>query len=447
MTPYSPLSTLISAALLRASDHHVQVFDATFSHHMDQFENVVNQLRPSVVAIMEDNFNFLTKMCTIRRREDALSMIAVARRYGCRVLVNGPDSSDFPGLYLDSGADAVLLGEGEAALAEICDHWRHNTNAPLENIAGLVLRHQGMEHRTARRAHQRALDQLPLPAWDLVDAGAYRDAWTPRHGYFSWNMATSRGCPYGCNWCAKPIFGRGYEQRSAASIAEELSALKAAIAPDHVWFADDIFGLTTEWIATFASEVTRLNAATPFTMQSRVNLMSPDAVAALATAQAKEVWLGVESGSQKILDAMEKGSRVEEAIHATRNLKAQGIRAGWFIQLGYPGETWEDLSRTRELLISEMPDDIGVSVAYPLPGTRFHALVKAQLGERHNWQDSNDLAMLFEGTYDTAFYRILRDFLHQEVRAKRRDDIGWARLKQDEPAHRSANPVLLATGS
>jgi anaerobic magnesium-protoporphyrin IX monomethyl ester cyclase len=159
------------------------------------------------------------------------------------------------------------------------------------------------------------------------------------------------------------------------------------------------------------------------------------------------VWLGVESGSQKILDAMEKGSSVEEAVQATRNLRSAGIRVGWFIQLGYPGEEWEDLTLTRELLAAEQPDDIGVSVAYPLPGTRFHSLVKAQLGERHNWKDSSDLAMLFEGTYDTEFYRLVRDFLHKEISAGKRDDVGWARLRHEASKHRSENPVLLAAGS
>jgi anaerobic magnesium-protoporphyrin IX monomethyl ester cyclase len=182
-------------------------------------------------------------------------------------------------------------------------------------------------------------------------------------------------------------------------------------------------------------------------MQSRVNLMKPEAVAALAEAGAEEVWLGVESGSQKVLDAMEKGSHVTEACAATRLLKAAGIRACWFIQLGYPGETWEDISLTRNLIVEEQPHDIGVSVAYPLPGTRFYDLVKAGLGERHNWRDSNDLAMLFEGTYGTPFYRLVRDHLHDEVRNGRRDDSSWARLGHEERAHRSTNPILLATGS
>jgi anaerobic magnesium-protoporphyrin IX monomethyl ester cyclase len=221
--------------------------------------------------------------------------------------------------------------------------------------------------------------------------------------------------------------------------------LREAVAPDHIWFADDIFGLTTEWLRKFATEADRKGVKTPFTMQSRVNLMKPDAVDALARAGAREVWLGVESGSQKILDAMEKGSRVQEIRAATHTLKECGIRACWFIQLGYPGETWDDLCATRDLIRAAGPEDIGVSVAYPLPGTRFYELVRAEMGERKNWDDSDDLRMLFQGTYDTGFYRMVRDVLHDEVRTGERDDSRWAELQGEELRHRCSDPVRLAS--
>ncbi len=447
MTPYSPLGTLIAAACLRRRGHEVALFDATFARGLNDFETLLKTAQPETVAIMEDNFNFLTKMCTVRRREDTLAMVARAKQHGCRVTVNGPDSTDQPALYLAAGADAVILGEGEAALAELADHWSRG-DARLDEIAGLTLPGLGNHARKTRpRAQLRDLDALPYPAWDLVDAAAYRTAWTASHGRLSWNMATSRGCPYTCNWCAKPSFGRGYQQRSAASVAQEMLHLKQTVAPDHVWFADDIFGLTAEWLQEFAAEVKRLGIELPFLMQSRANLMRADAVDALAEAGAEEVWLGVESGSQKILDAMEKNITVAMVREATRALKSRGIRACWFIQLGYPGESWDDLTLTRNLIGEERPDDIGVSVAYPLPGTRFHDLVQAQLGPRHNWQDSDDLAMLFQGTFQTEFYRLVRDLLHDEVRSGARNDCRWALLGREGVKHRSERPVTLATGS
>jgi anaerobic magnesium-protoporphyrin IX monomethyl ester cyclase len=294
---------------------------------------------------------------------------------------------------------------------------------------------------TVARPAVRDLDALPFPAWDLVDPEPYRRAWVGAHGRLSWNVVTSRGCPYGCNWCAKPLFGRRYDQRSPASAAEEILRIKQWVAPDHLWFADDIWGLTAEWIQAFAEEIQRRDARTPFMIQTRVNLMRPDTVAALAAAGAEEVWLGVESGSQKILDGMDKGTRVEQVRSATRALKAQGIRACWFIQLGYLEEEWEDVLLTRDLIRDERPDDIGVSVAYPLPGTKFHQKVKAQLGAKQNWADTDDLAMLFHGTFSTSLYRRLRDALHSDARGDAdpaAQDALWEALARDAACERAA---------
>lgn len=441
--PYPPLSTLIAAALLRDQGHEVAFFDATFEPSAEAFAAALDRIQPSIVLLLEDNFNFLTKMCTVNRRSDALEMIRAARRRGCKVAVNGPDPSDQPQLYLEAGADAVLVGEGEFGVAELVAAFGAEGDA-LERTSGLILLDErGQLHRTGPRPQQTDPDFLPSPAWDLVDASAYRRMWTEAHGYFSWNLATTRGCPYSCNWCAKPTFGRRYSQRSPAAVAEEIAALKRDVAPDHLWFADDIFGMTGRWIADFAREVAKRDARIPFMMQSRTNLIDAAVARALRDAGAEEVWLGVESGSQKILDAMDKGTLVDGARLATRTLKALGIRVGWFLQLGYPSEEWEDILLTRDLVRQEAPDEIGVSVSYPLPGTVFHERVAAQLGARRNWRDTDDLAMLFQGTYDTAFYRMVRDALHAEVPAGIFDEERWDELAERGAACRSPEPVRL----
>jgi anaerobic magnesium-protoporphyrin IX monomethyl ester cyclase len=431
MKPYAPLATLLTAALARQRGHVTAFFDATLASGVDAFRATLADLEPTVVAIVEDNFNYLTKMCTTRTREATLAMIRAARDNGARVVVNGSDSADRPAVYLSAGADAVLLGESEAGVVQLADIWTRDPDAALTGVPGLIL--PGGVTTAARRA-LRDVDVLPLPAWDLLDIEAYRAAWVSAHGRFSWNMVTSRGCPYGCNWCAKPVFGRRYTQRSPSAVAAEMRHIKNEIGADHIWFADDIFGLTAEWIADFARAVAREGAVTPFMMQSRVNLMRPDVVSALAAAGAEEVWLGVESGSQKILDAMDKGTRVDEARAATRALKSRGIRACWFVQLGYPSETWSDVLLTRDLIREERPDEIGVSVSYPLPGTKFHDKVVAQLGAKRNWEHTDDLAMLFQGTYSTGFYRRLRDALHHEVTTGELDHLRWTDLARERSA-------------
>jgi len=431
MKPYSPLATLLTAATLRRRGHDVAFFDAMLASGVREFEAALDATAPAIVAIVEDNFNYLTKMCTLRSREATLAMIRAARERGARVIVNGSDAADRPAVYLNAGADAILVGESEMGVLDVSNAWADRRDASLAAIPGLVLP-DGTS--TAPRHAVRDLDTLPFPAWDLVDVEAYRDAWTRAHGRLSWNMATSRGCPYGCNWCAKPVFGRRYTQRSPGAVAAEMRHLKNEVGPDHIWFADDIFGLTAEWIAEFARAVAREGARTPFMMQSRVNLMRPDVVSALASAGAEEVWLGVESGSQKVLDAMDKGTRVEDARSATRTLKAHGIRVCWFIQLGYPSESWSDILLTRDLIREERPDEIGVSVAYPLPGTKFHDKVVEQLGTQRNWEHTDDLAMLFRGTYRTAFYRQLRDALHHEVTTGEIDAPQWNALESESVA-------------
>lgn len=423
MKPYPPLATLLTAAVVRAQGFDVHLFDAMLASGTEEFEAMVDELRPDIVGIVEDNFNFLTKMCTLRMRRAGLDMVRAAKARGCRVAVNGSDAADHPELFLDAGADAVIVGEVESTFSELVEVWSQDPGAALDGVAGLALATEGGGvRRTGPRGMVEDLDVLPFPAWDLVDAERYRAAWTAAHGRLSWNMVTSRGCPYRCNWCAKPLFGRRYVQRSPASVAEELKRLREEIGPDHIWFADDIFGLTPAWIEAFAEEVVRRGAVTPFMIQSRANLMKPRAVAALRAAGAEEVWMGVESGSQKILDTMEKGIRVEEVRLATRVLRDHGIRVGWFIQLGYLGEEWEDIQLTRDLIREERPDEIGVSVAYPLPGTKFYEMVQAQLGAKRNWEYSGDLAMMFHGTYGTDFYRRVRDLLHDEVAALSRGE-------------------------
>src|SRR5262249_23097704 len=204
------------------------------------------------------------------------------------------------------------------------------------------------------------------------------------------------------------------------SVAEELALVKRMLRPDHIWFADDIFGLRPRWVAEFGREVAARDAAIPFMIQSRVDLMTEEAVAGLKQAGCAEVWMGAESGSQRILDAMDKGTRVEQIAVARARLGAAGIKAGFFIQFGYPGETLDDIMATVQLVRDTLPDAIGVSVSYPLPGTRFHAMVREQLGAQTNWSDSDDLAMLFRGTYRSPFYRALHRLLHEDLELRRR---------------------------
>jgi anaerobic magnesium-protoporphyrin IX monomethyl ester cyclase len=417
--PYLPLATLQVASLLREAGHRVTLFDAMLAPGLADYHAKFHAARPDVVVFYEDNYNFLSKMCLGKMRDACCEMIAAAHSRGARVIAAGSDASDAPERYLGAGADAVLLGEGLAALMALVDRLGSDVSLPVERlVAGLPDVSATIGGRTLRSIPAAPLPEpeLPkLPARDLVDIEAYRAVWRGAHRYFSLNMAASRGCSFRCDWCAKPIWGNRYLQRAAADVAAEMLSLKRDYAPDHVWFADDIFGFRVDWVRDFAAELAAGGGGVPFTIQLRADLASPAMAAALRDAGCREVWIGAESGSQKILDAMHKGTRVAEIVQARRALGAEGIRVGFFLMLGYVGEELDDILATRELVESARPDDIGVSVAYPLPGTKFFDVVKRELGTKRNWEQSNDLDMMFFGTYRSEFYRSVRNLLHDQV--------------------------------
>jgi anaerobic magnesium-protoporphyrin IX monomethyl ester cyclase len=447
--PYPPLATLQVASLLRSAGHHVSFFDAMLATSLDDYRVALRAARPNVVVFYEDNYNFLSKMCLGKMREACCEMIANARTGGARVVAAGSDASDAPDRYLAAGADAVLLGEGLAALMALVDRLGSDVSLPVERlVSGLPDVSATIGGTTLRSSAAAPLPEpeLPkLPARDLVDVGAYRAVWRGAHGYFSLNMAASRGCSFRCDWCAKPIWGNRYLQRTAADVAAEMLLLKREYAPEHIWFADDIFGFRVDWVRDFAAALGAGGGGIPFTIQLRADLASPSMAAALREAGCREVWIGAESGSQKILDAMNKGTRVADIVLARRALGAAGIRVGFFLMLGYLGEELDDILATRDLLERTRPDDIGVSVAYPLPGTKFFDVVKRDLGAKRNWDESSDLDMMFFGTYRSEFYRSVRDLLHDQVADGQTPAVRrrWAELVRGEAQFRQrpADPV------
>jgi anaerobic magnesium-protoporphyrin IX monomethyl ester cyclase len=459
--PYPPLATIQIGAMLRDMGHELSLFDAMLAEGVEDYHGSLQAHRPDVVVIYEDNFNYLTKMCLSRMREAACQMIGEARASGARVLVAGSDASDHPDAFLAAGADAVLIGEGISALIQLIERLDGqrdiDTQSLVSGIVGVATLVDGKTQQTRIGVMPPDPRVVSRPAWDLVDIERYRALWTERHGYFSLNMAASRGCPFRCNWCAKPIWGNHYKQRSAQDVAAEMSYLKHTFRPDHIWMADDIFGFHIDWVTEFAEHLGASDGSVPFTIQTRADLASERMVAALAQAGCAEAWIGAESGSQRVLDSMTKGTKVADLIAARQRLGQAGIRVGFFIQLGYLGEELADLLATRELVARAAPDDIGVSVSYPLPGTKFYEEVKAQLGKKTHWQDSDDLAMMFRGAYDSDFYRQVRDLLHQQATLQQSKsteaplryrqahaalDARWDALIAIEHQHRSADPTM-----
>jgi anaerobic magnesium-protoporphyrin IX monomethyl ester cyclase len=434
--PYAPLGALYAAACVRRRGYDVALFDAMLARSEAEWADALDRRQPRFAVLYEDSFNYLSKMCLLRMREAALTMIEAARARGITTIVAGSDASDHPAIYLNRGAKAVVMGEGEETLVELLDRLSGRSAGPLAGVDGICLREgPGRIRHTRRREIIRDLDGLPLPAWDLVDVERYRTIWRRRHGHYSMNLVTTRGCPYHCNWCAKPIYGQRYTVRSPERVVDELAWLKRTYRPDHVWMADDIFGLQPGWIARFAALVRERDAVIPFKCLLRADQVTPLVAGALDESGCRTVWIGAESGSQRILDAMEKGIRVGQIADASRWLHDAGIDVGFFLQFGYPGETRDDIEKTLQMVRDCRPEDIGISVSYPLPGTPFFDRVKATLGAKQNWVDSSDLAMMYQATYVPEFYRALHSLVHAEFKALH------ARAPLSAVRHRLALPL------
>ena len=427
MQPYPPLGALYAASMLREAGVSVALFDAMLADSTDEWAAALDLHQPRYAVLFEDNFNYLSKMSLLRMREAAFTMIQAARERGHTMIVAGSDMTDHADAYLSQGAEVVILGEGDATLRDLIlalEQQRGSAqkrDTVLADVAGIAYRDtQGVIQRTLPRPVISDLDSIPFPAWDLVDGARYRSVWKARHGYYSMNMVTTRGCPFHCNWCAKPIWGQRYHVRSPGNVVEEMAWLKQHFQPDHLWFMDDIMGIRDRWIEEFADLLDARGLRIPFKSLNRVDLLLRGrTIPALARAGAQIVWVGAESGSQKILDAMEKGTTVEQIYEATRQLHAHGVKVAFFLQFGYPGETRDDIEMTLQMVRDLMPDDIGISVSYPLPGTGFYEAVRHELGERANWVDSQDLAMLYRGPFRTEFYRQLHTVVHKEYRARK----------------------------
>ena len=414
-TPYPPLGTLYAASYLRANGYTVELFDANLLEDPKTVEPYLIQYKPKLFVLYDDGFNYLTKMCLTKMRDAAFEMIKIAKNLNCKVVVSSSDSTDHYEKYLNAGADFIIQGEGEVSLKELVDALTHNKDT--SSIKGLVYKQDKNIIKTPKRVVTKNLDEFPLPAWDLVDMEAYKSVWKQSGKEFTLNIATTRGCPFKCNWCAKPIYGNRYNSHSPEYITKQINYLKTHYGVSRFWMCDDIFGLKPNWVQNFNRSLKKEKLSIKYYIQSRVDLLlKEDTIDALAESGLEEVWVGAESGSQTILDAMDKDTTVEQIYEATRILKKKNVRVAFFIQFGYLGETKDDIAKTIHMIKELAPDNIGVSVSYPLPGTKFYEKVKDDLKLKANWTDSDDLAMLFKGTYSSAFYKKLQRYVHKEYR-------------------------------
>ena len=435
---YPSLSLLTLAGYLREHGVEVRITDLTFDRDSRRVARALKEFRPHVVGVH-------TKTLT---QERAAEVARAAREAGTFSVAGGPDSASRPDLYLDLGFDSVALGEGEVTLVDLARRRSHDR--PAAGLPGLVTR---VGTRTVHGPHRpfvRDLDALPLPAWDLVDMDEYLRRWTERAGERRAAVLTSRGCPFDCSWCSKPTFGRTFRQQSPERVLQELRALKERYRVDYVRFCDDVFGISRRWLEELLDRMLAERLDLRFECLARVDLLKPDLLARMRAAGLERVYVGVESGSQKMLDLMNRGTRLSQVERTAESLRREGIRQFWFLMLGYPGETVEDIDATLALFRRFSPEEYSVSIAVPVPGTRFYESVKARLrGRAGPTRGDGGKALLYEAAYPQTLYRWAQSRFDWEAKlARARDHLSPSVIRRlerlaDQLDVQVARPLLL----
>ena len=438
MKPYPALGLLYISAYLRRAGFTVDVFDPTFLAR----EEIVTRLARQPGGVVGIYTNLMT-------RGTVLDIIAEAKACGWSVIVGGPESANYPAEYLRHGADVVVLGEGEETLAELLPALATRGPHRLHGVLGTVFRDEGGKVVTNRERPQiRDLDSLPWPDRDKMDVQRYVDVWRKHHGMGSVNLITARGCPYRCRWCSHAVFGFTHRRRSYVDCADELEHIKEAYRPDQVWYADDVFTIHHRWLANYAAELRRRNLRIPFETISRADrLMKEEVLEVLAGMGCWRIWIGSESGSQRVLDAMERGVTAEQVQWATRAAQRHGMQVGMFLMWGYEGETIDDIAATVEHVKKANPDVFFTTVAYPIMNTAYYAEVADRVVLEKDWSEATDRDYVIRGRPPRAYYQHADRWLRSEVAAFRLEDEDPVQAARERKQAERAQAAMRAMAS
>jgi radical SAM superfamily enzyme YgiQ (UPF0313 family) len=405
MKPYPPLGILYISAYLKSRGFAVSVFDMTFSD-LDAFRQHLDRERPPVVGIYS---NLMT-------RPRIVEMLRLCAESGSLVVVGGPDAANYPEEYLGRGASVVVIGEGELTLEELLPHLARYGPAGMAHIQGIVYREDdGNLVHTPERPYITNLDAQPFPDRAAIDIPEYVRVWRDNHGQGAVSLIAARGCPYRCKWCSHAVYGYTHRRRSPQNVADELQLILETYHPDLVWYADDVFTIHRGWFFTYAEELKQRGIRIPFETISREDRLKEDVVQALAEMGCFRLWIGAESGSQRILDAMQRRTNAEGVIEKVHLLHKYGIEAGMFIMLGYDGEEVEDLRASVDLLKRSDPDLFLTTVAYPIKGTPYYQDVADRVIALKAWDEGSDRDFTVAGRHSRRFYEHATRWMVNEV--------------------------------
>ncbi|MBK8232778.1 MAG: B12-binding domain-containing radical SAM protein [Candidatus Eisenbacteria bacterium] len=413
MRPYAPLGLLHLSAWLKQQGFSVAVADATFAS-VAEIEARIERERPPVVGIYG---NLMTRGNVVR-------LARAAGAAGARVILGGPEPSSYPEEFLARGADAIVVGEGEQTLEELLGALRTHGPHRLERVAGVIYRDEkGQVRRTPPRGVIKNLDDLPDPDRAAIDQMRYVETWRRHHGAGSISLLTARGCPFTCEWCSHEVYGRTHRRRSVGRVVAEIEQIRERYGPDQLWIADDVFTIGHGWLFEFARRMRERGLTLPFECISRADRMNAEVVEALAALRCRRIWIGSESGSQRILDAMRRGVTVEQVRRAVELARRHGIEVGMFLMWGYEGEERADVEATIAHVGDTSPDAFLTTIAYPIKGTPYHAATDGRRREPPDWEGGSDRQIAIARRFSRRFYSFA------DRRLSSRLEIGRARAR------------------
>jgi anaerobic magnesium-protoporphyrin IX monomethyl ester cyclase len=430
MKPYPPLGVLFISSYLKKQGFNVSVFDSTFES-MEAFKSLVERERPAIVGIYT---NMMTK-------HNVLKMAAHAKANGAIVILGGPEPPYYAADYLQHGADIIVKGEGELTLEELIPHLRKHRLTKLDTITGIAfIDDDGKVIETEPRVFIQDLSANPWADREAIDIPEYMRIWKDNHGQSSISVIHARGCPYTCTWCSHSVYGNTHRRRSPEDAADELLWIKERYNPDLIWYADDVFTINRRWFMRYAEALKERGVRIPFECISRADRLDEEVVKTLADMGCFRLWNGSESGSQKILDAMQRKVKVEDVQAKTHLLQRHGIQTGMFIMLGYDGEDMQDLIDTTEHLKISNPDLFLTTVAYPIKGTTYYAEVESRVLTDKSWEQRSDRDLTVAGRYSRRFYNFATRWMVNSVALHK------ATLKQESPLKRAKLAANVAIG-
>ncbi|MCD6064281.1 MAG: radical protein [Flavipsychrobacter sp.] len=421
MKPYVPLGILYISAYLEKMGYENDVFDSTFQSFPALTVRILNDV-PGVIGIYT---NLMTKINVLKIIQFVRSTSSLQH---IKIVLGGPEVRNHANDFLLYGADIIVFGEGEQTMLEVVKCIEHKGD--LSEVNGIAFKDSNATIiRTGERSLNKEIDELPAPNRKKVDLNKYLSTWKDKHGYSTINLSSMRGCPYTCKWCSRAVYGQSYRRRKASLVVDEIIELQSKYKFDGIWFVDDVFTVSHKWLEEFAGQITERGVNVRYECISRADRLNDHVIALLKASGCFRVWIGAESGSQRIIDAMDRRVDVEETRLMINKVKAAGMEAGTFIMLGYPGETEEDIVSTMQHLKSSLPDQFTITITYPIKGTPLYAEVEKDFLTHLPWDMSTDRDIDFKREYPREYYDHAVKWVSNEVLSKK-----FARNKQFKSA-------------